>query len=66
MSGSGGNWEGYIFAPNGRAKIQGSSNLSISGSIVADRVTVSGSDFSLNASDLLAGIAAPPSYRLVE
>ena len=47
MSGSGGSWTGLIVAPNGRTKVQGSNNLSLAGSIITDRATVSGSDFTL-------------------
>ncbi len=64
MSGSGGSWTGFIHAPYGRVKIQGSDNLSVSGSIVADRVTVSGSDFSITALEESSG--GPEFARLVE
>ncbi len=49
MSGSGGSWAGIILAPDGAVKLQGSDNLSVSGSIVGDRVIVSGSNFSLTS-----------------
>ena len=64
MSGSGGNWEGIFLAPNGHAKVQGSSNLSIVGSIMADTIHVSGSDFSLTAIDY--GFSGPLKAALVE
>lgn len=58
LSGSGGSWEGIIHAPNGTAKMQGSSNLSLTGSIIAGRVKVSGSNFSMTASsEYSAGVA---------
>ena len=64
MSGSGGSWIGFVHAPLGRAKVQGSSNLSISGSVVAAEVTVSGSNFSITSFD---DSQDPISYvRLVE
>ena len=49
VSGSGGTWEGYMLAPSGRAQISGSGNLSVNGSVIADEITVSGSDFTLNS-----------------
>ncbi len=64
ISGSGGDWIGLINAPNGRVKFQGSNDLSLTGSIVADRVTISGQDFSLNAQDL--GGPSASSIALVE
>ncbi len=57
MSGSGGSWTGLILAPDGAVKLQGSDNLSVSGSIVADRVIVSGSNFSVTG-----GGAVVPTY----
>ena len=53
LSGSGGTWAGYIYAPNGRVKVAGSNNLTLEASIIADRVSVSGSDFSLDSESLL-------------
>ena len=50
ISGSGGEWEGIIHAPRGTAKMQGSSNLTVTGSIIAEKVQVSGSDFTMQAS----------------
>jgi hypothetical protein len=49
VNGSGGSFTGLIIAPNGNAKIQGSNNLSIRGSVLANTISVSGSDFSLTA-----------------
>ena len=66
MSGSGGDWEGYIYAPNGRAKIAGSSNLSVKGSIIANRVSISGSDFSIDSTDIGAIAPGPGTTKLVE
>ncbi len=50
ISGSGGDWEGIIHAPRGTAKMQGSDNLTVTGSIIAKKVKVSGSDFTMQAS----------------
>ena len=64
LSGSNGSWEGIMAAPNGAATIQGSSNLTISGAILADIIRISGSDFSLNAIDY--GLGGPSDVALVE
>jgi Flp pilus assembly protein TadG len=61
ISGSGGNWSGYIYCPTGRIKFQGSSNLSISGGLVTDRLYMSGSNFSLSGQ-----VSGARSIRLVE
>lgn len=62
-SGGGGVWQGIFFAPNGRALVQGSNNLSVSGAIIADEVHTSGSDWSLDAEDYVGG---DPAFKLVE
>jgi cytoskeletal protein CcmA (bactofilin family) len=49
VSGSGGSFVGLMIAENGHAKIQGSSNLSIRGSVLANTIAVSGSAFTLSA-----------------
>ncbi len=64
LSGSGGDWEWILFAPNGQVKVSGSNNQSISGSIVADAIEASGSNWSLTALDYYAGGA--PAVSLVE
>ncbi len=51
MSGSGGSWLGFVHSPFGRTKIQGSDNLTISGSVVSSEVTVSGSNFKITSYD---------------
>ena len=66
MSGSGGSWTGFIIAPNGQIKVAGSSNLSIQGSIIGDRVQVSGSDFSIDATGFPVIQPQPPTVKLVE
>jgi hypothetical protein len=47
-------------------KVQGSSNLSIQGSIIADRAIISGSGFEIDASGFITTAALPPSISLVE
>ena len=64
MSGSGGTWEGLMLAPNGLIEVTGSSNFSYSGSIIADRIHVSGSNFSVTAIDY--GFSGPARVALVE
>jgi len=49
LAGSGGNWQGYRYAPNGSIELSGSGNQSIKGSIIANKVTFSGSDLSIIA-----------------
>jgi hypothetical protein len=66
MSGSGGSWEGYIYSPDGRVKIQGQNDLSVKGSIVADRVSISGSDFSIDSTLLGTIWPGPGAARLIE
>ena len=65
ISGGGGSFTGYINALNVRIKVQGSANFSVSGSIVGDKVTISGSNFSINAEGF-SGAGDPASVRLVE
>lgn len=66
LSGSGGNWEGYIFAPNARVKVQGQDGLSIEGSIIAKHVNVSGSDFSIDSTRFGAVSPGPGTVALIE
>ncbi len=49
LAGSGGNWQGYQYAPNGSIELSGSGNQSIKGSIIANKVKFSGSDLSIIA-----------------
>lgn len=53
FSGQGGRWEGLFYAPRGTAKIQGSDgssgSLDIVGSIIADQIRISGSNFTITA-----------------
>ena len=66
MSGSGGSWTGLIYAPDGAIKLQGSDNLSVSGSIVADQVIISGSNFSITGESVGLATSGPVAVRLVE
>ena len=50
MSGSGGLWDGIMFAPFGRADISGSSNFSIVGRVLGNEVKLSGSNFGITYS----------------
>jgi Flp pilus assembly protein TadG len=65
VSGSGGTWEGYIYAPNGTAEVSGQGNWNYTGGIVAKRVKLNGSDSNINAYDADAG---PPvqQFALIE
>lgn len=58
MSGSNHDWKGIVYAPRGLVKMAGSSNTSLTGSIVAYTVEMSGSDISLIA-DADGGGGAP-------
>ncbi len=58
-SGSGGTWDGTMYAPNGQAKISGGS-----GTIVADEIVVSGSSITIVGN--IMGEAALPTIWLSE
>lgn len=68
ISGSGGEWIGYIHAPNPNAliKIQGSDDLSVHGSVIGHSVRISGSNFSITAEDDPNNNPVPPTVKLVE
>ncbi|HUF53309.1 MAG TPA: pilus assembly protein TadG-related protein [Dehalococcoidia bacterium] len=66
ISGSGGDWTGIIHAPHGKVKFQGSSNLSVTGSIIADSMVLSGSDWSISADSSSSSPPQPPLIYLVE
>ena len=55
MSGSATSWAGIIYAPRGRVKLNGSSNTTILGSVIADAVGVSGSVLNIDSRGLGAG-----------
>jgi Flp pilus assembly protein TadG len=65
VSGSGGSWEGLMVAPNGNAKIQGSGNLTLFGSVMANTIkSISGSEFTIQAMASTTG--GPGVVSLVE
>lgn len=49
MSGSTNAWSGYVYAPRGSAKFAGSSNTTLSGSVIAYALEVSGSTMGFTA-----------------
>lgn len=51
ISGSGSSWNGIVYAPNGMIEISGSGNSTMSGSLLAQAVKLSGSNWQLNYSD---------------
>ena len=63
-SGSGGTWDGTMYAPNGQAKISGGSGLAIGGTIIADEIVISGSDITIVGN--VVGEAALPTIWLSE
>ena len=65
LSGSGGDWQGSMYSPNGTAEVSGSSNLNIAGSIVGERVKINGSQFNINGAGGEGG-AGPQQLALVE
>jgi Flp pilus assembly protein TadG len=65
VSGSGGTWEGIIYAPRGTAEVSGSSNLAITGGIVAKRVKLNGSSLTIDGSSSGGG-PGEPYYALTE
>jgi hypothetical protein len=66
LSGSNGQFTGFIFAPNGRITMSGSSNTTLHGSLIGDRVTVNGSGIGINATGFPVTIPQPPTIKLVE
>ena len=53
-----------MYAPNGKAKISGSSGIAVGGTIVADEVVISGSDITIVGN--IIGEAALPGIFLTE
>jgi hypothetical protein len=49
ISGSDNDWEGVVYAPRSQVKYQGSTGFTMSGSIVADTLYISGSGFNLSS-----------------
>lgn len=64
ISGSDGDWAGYLYAPNGTADVSGSSGLAITGASVAKRVKLSGSSMSIDGGG--GGALGDRAYALVE
>jgi hypothetical protein len=56
ISASGGAWAGMIYAPRGTAEVSGSENMTLAGSIVADRVKLNGSNFTITAGTTSSGV----------
>ncbi|HUF53710.1 MAG TPA: pilus assembly protein TadG-related protein [Dehalococcoidia bacterium] len=51
LSGSGGTWEGYIYVPNGKAKLNGSGNFSVKGAVIGGNIELSGSGVTVDSTD---------------
>jgi hypothetical protein len=64
VTGSGGQWTGIMYAPDGEAKVGGQGNLNYSGSIIAQSVSVSGNGMSITSSSLVDN--GNPVVRLTE
>jgi hypothetical protein len=47
VNGSGGRWSGMLYAPNGQVSFNGSSTLTLSGSIIGGTVSIAGSSWTL-------------------
>ncbi len=62
-SGSNGSWGGAMYAPNGQAKIAGSSGLAIGGSVIADTIVLSGSDVSI-VGNIISDGPIPQNYLI--
>jgi hypothetical protein len=65
VAGSNMNWAGYVYAPNGQIEYSGSTNNTLSGSIIGNRVKLNGSSLTIDASGL-GGETLPAEIRLVE
>ena len=65
MAGSGGSWQGSMYAPSGTAEISGQDDVNIAGSIVGERVKLNGSDATVNGQSGEGG-AGPQQLALVE
>lgn len=63
VAGSGGRWQGIMYAPNGQVEISGSGNMTISGGIVAQTVKLGGSSFNITGT---AGQVTTASLQLVD
>ena len=64
MSGSTNSWEGVIYAPDGMIEMSGSSNTTLTGSLIGYTVKANGSDLRIQADpDLFPG---DPVTRITE
>jgi hypothetical protein len=65
VAGSNMTWSGYVYAPNGQIEYSGSTNNTLSGSIIGYKVKLNGSSLTIDASGL-GGPAVPAEIRLVQ
>ena len=63
ISGSNSHWQGIIYAPNGDAVVSGSGNGVLAGSVVANKIKLSGSNWSLQAG---GGVGQNSKPRLIQ
>lgn len=64
VSGSGGQWSGLMYAPNGDASLSGQANHNFAGSVVAQNVSINGNGMTIVASSLVSN--GNPVVRLAE
>jgi hypothetical protein len=64
LSGSGGAWTGLVYAANGDVSVSGQANQSLSGSVIGQNVSLSGSGLAVSADD--SATNGNPVVRLVE
>ena len=64
MSGSSNSWSGVVYAPDGMIEMSGSSNSTLTGSLIAYTVKLNGSDLRIQADP--SGTLKPPITRLTE
>ncbi len=49
VSGNGGSWQGYLYAPNGHTIVSGNDGFSFNGSIISNTIDIQGNNWSINA-----------------
>ena len=64
MSGSSNSWSGVVYAPHGMIEMSGSSNSTLTGSLIAYTLKLNGSDLKIQADP--SGLIKPPVTRLTE
>ena len=64
--GTGGSWEGFLYAPDGGITLSGSAGANFNASIIGNQVTISGSGFSLDSSTLSDPSGGQPVVHLVD